>query len=644
MPGPRTFEVGINSLWPGEKLPRGDPRWSKHTASFQTESHSLETFAQRVTGDGCAFSAVCRDAYRDEAHFISAQHLALDDDRGTAESSLEALAAEPFIAANAAILYETPSSKPDNPKARVVFVLDEPFTDPGAWRQAQAALLWKYGDTDPQVKDAARFFYGRRDAPRRLLGHVLYRDILQQEVIEPYVRHQGTNGHKPAAAVDAAIPLHQRNHTLTSLAGTMRRRSMSQEAIEAALLVENKAKCQPPLDEDEVRSIARSVGRYPPGATPGLGYQAGGSFNEPNEAAPLRVRRMADVAPELVSWLWWPYIPKGKLTLLEGDPGVGKSWVALAIATAVSLGKGLPGEEAGEPANVLLASAEDGLGDTIRPRLDAMGADVARIHAVDGPLTLDDMGFPSLESAIAAVRPALVVLDPLVAYLGDALDIHRANETRHVMAALARLAETHGLALVAVRHLTKGGASKPIYRGLGSIDFTAACRSVLLAGHAAENPQEGGIVQIKSNLAPAGAAIGYELRDGGFYWTGESALTAGDILAADDGSGSSQLEEATAFLQEELADGPVLAAQVLRNADGAGLKARTVNRAKPKLGVVTHRQGEPGKRGGGRFTWHLPDHLDCQDCHIEKSGNVNDSKAKNRASPAKVGNQNGVEV
>ncbi|MDO8750681.1 MAG: AAA family ATPase [Dehalococcoidia bacterium] len=358
----------------------------------------------------------------------------------------------------------------------------------------------------------------------------------------------------------------------------------------------------------------------------------------------VQLRRMADVVSEAVTWLWHPYIPSGKLTLLEGDPGVGKSWVALAIATAVSLGKGLPGQASGEPGNVLLASAEDGLGDTIRPRLDAMGADVSLIYAIDGPLTFDDAGFVVLESAIATVRPRLLVLDPLVAYLGGDVDIHRANEVRHITANLARLADTYGLAVLPVRHLTKGGASKPIYRGLGSIDFTAACRSVLLAGHAADNPQARGLVHIKSNLAPIGPAIGYELRGGHFYWTGESLLTAADILAADDGAGASALEEAVGFVTAQLAAGPVLATQVWGDTHDAGLKDRTVNRAKAKMGVVTHRQGSAGKRGGGGFVWHLPGDLHCQDCHIENSGNVNHSEAENRAIPAEVGNQNGVAV
>ncbi len=315
----------------------------------------------------------------------------------------------------------------------------------------------------------------------------------------------------------------------------------------------------------------------------------------------VKLRCMADVQPEAVSWLWNPYIPKGKLTLLEGDPGVGKSWVSLGIATAVSLGKGLPGQEPSAPANnVVIASAEDGLGDTIRPRLDAMGGDVPRIFAIDGALTLDEKGFVLLESYLERVRPTLLIIDPLVAYLGASVDIHRANETRAVMSQLARLAEQFDVAILAVRHLTKGGQLKAIYRGLGSIDFTAACRSVLLAGCDAENPQNRALVHIKSNLAPVGPSIGYELREGGFYWTGESTLTAAQILAADDGAAASELDEAIAFLKDELANGSVRAKDIYQAAQDTGIAKRTLERAKVKLQAKSRKIGDT-------WFWHLPE-------------------------------------
>lgn len=340
-------------------------------------------------------------------------------------------------------------------------------------------------------------------------------------------------------------------------------------------------------------------------------FNAGGTFEQLEQLADncpeykpsdngVKLRCMADINAEAMSWLWPPYIPKGKVTLMEGDPGIGKSWVSLAIATAITLGKDLLGQEPSEPANVLIASAEDGLGDTIRPRLDTMGADVSRVFAIDGALTLDEGGFGLLEGYIERVRPALLIIDPLVAYLGADVDIHRANETRAVMAQMARLAEKFDVAILAVRHLTKGGMSKPIYRGLGSIDFTAACRSVLLAGCDSENPHNRALVHIKSNLSPAGPSIGYELRKGRFYWTGESTLTAAQILAAESSTGISELDEAMAFLKDMLAGGEVPAKSIYQAAQDTGIAKRTLERAKAKLQAKSRKIGDT-------WFWCLPE-------------------------------------
>ena len=180
--------------------------------------------------------------------------------------------------------------------------------------------------------------------------------------------------------------------------------------------------------------------------------------------------------------VWHPYIPRGKLTLLEGDPGQGKSWITLAIATALSVGRGLPGEdETTTPSSILVMTAEDGLGDTVRPRLDSMGADVTRVYACENVEPFDEEGLNLLEKRADDLRPDLIVVDPLVAYIGAGVDIHRANETRAVLARLAEIADQTQSAILAVRHLNKSSGGKAIYRGLGSIDFTAAVRSVLLA-------------------------------------------------------------------------------------------------------------------------------------------------------------------
>lgn len=321
------------------------------------------------------------------------------------------------------------------------------------------------------------------------------------------------------------------------------------------------------------------------------------------DTASVILRRIADVEPETVKWLWHPYIPYGKLTLLEGDPGAGKSWLGLAIATAQSLGQGLPNVNGLHPGNALVISAEDGLADTIRPRLSALEADINRIYAIDGLFTLDSDGCELLESYIRQLKPSLVIIDPLVAYLSGEIDIHKANQVRQVTAHLARLAEKYNPAIIAIRHLTKGGSLKPIYRGLGSIDFTAAARSVLLAGSDPDFPQTRGICHLKCNLAPLGESIGYELRETGFFWTGHSDLTTDRILAG--GDGSSALEEAKTFLLNILRDGAVPANEVKEEAEAQGISERTLNRAKANLKVGVHRIGEEGKRGKGQWHWEL---------------------------------------
>lgn len=359
-----------------------------------------------------------------------------------------------------------------------------------------------------------------------------------------------------------------------------------------------------------------------------------GKGNYPGNSGVVTLRCMKEVEAEAVSWLWKPYIAKGKLTLLEGDPGEGKSWITLAIAAAVSLGQGLPGQVSIERGSVILVSAEDGMGDTIRPRLDSLQADLSRIHAIDGVITFDDDGFTTIEQYITEVKPILLIIDPLQAYLGSKTDFHRANETRPILSRLARLAEKYSLAILAVRHLSKAGLVKAIYRGLGSIDFTAACRSVLLAGCNATDKQNSAIVQIKSNLAPKGASQGYQLKDDHFSWTGESTLTSNQILAGDNSDNFTPIDDAKAFLLEMMANGPVLAHITYHDAEAIGISKRTLDRAKAQLGIITRHIGEKGRRGGGDWTWELPPKT--IDIATNISGNLNNSEAKKPVLPKKL--------
>ena len=325
------------------------------------------------------------------------------------------------------------------------------------------------------------------------------------------------------------------------------------------------------------------------------------------------IESMADIAPEAVEWLWEGRIPIGGITLLIGDPGEGKSMASLAIAAAVTLGVPLPGEAGRrEPGDVLLLSAEDSPAHTIRPRLDAMGADVRRVHLLGGvrradgsmtPLCLSDpLHRGLLRDAAARIRPRLVIIDPLTAYL-PGIDAYRDAEVRSVLAPLAEIAAEYRCAIVCVLHLRKSSADRAIYRASGSIAFVGAARSVLLAGRDPDDPRRRAIAHVKSNLSPLAPSVGYTIDGGRWGWTGESDLTADRILAAPAGAEErSALEEASEWLAEYLADGPRPADEVHRDATRVGISARTLRRAAARLGVHKSREGFGP---GGRWVWSL---------------------------------------
>jgi putative DNA primase/helicase len=324
----------------------------------------------------------------------------------------------------------------------------------------------------------------------------------------------------------------------------------------------------------------------------------------PSAGRPSRVRRASDIPPQAVVFLWRPYIACGKLTLLEGDPGQGKSWIAAALATAGSRGQGLPGAAAFAPFRSLIFTAEDGLADTLRPRLDLLGADCDAVLLHDQPLDLaqgDD--FAEIEQALAEHRPRLVILDPIVAYLGAKTDAYRANEVRAILAPLARLADRHGCAVLAVRHLNKSRGTRSIYAGQGSIDFTAAARSVLLAGCGADDDAERALVHLKSNLVAVGPTLAHTIDEQGFRWAGASPLRASDLLAPEaTGNDVSSLDEARAFLRSLLGAGPVTTTEIWQAARQAGIAEHTLRRAKQLEGIVARRQGYGP---GGSWRWSL---------------------------------------
>ena len=221
---------------------------------------------------------------------------------------------------------------------------------------------------------------------------------------------------------------------------------------------------------------------------------------------------MSEINAEEVQWLWYPYIPLGKLTILQGDPGEGKTSFILAVIAALTRGDPLPEcERAAEPMNVIYQTAEDGLADTIKPRLESAGADCTRVLVIDEgkrELTLCDA---RLEEAIRRTGAKLIVLDPLQAYLGSNVDMHRANEVRPVLKRLSLLAERTQCAVILIGHMNKAQGLKSGYRGLGSIDFRASARSVLIVGRLKSGDTLRIVAQDKNSLAPEGSSIAFEL-------------------------------------------------------------------------------------------------------------------------------------
>lgn len=242
----------------------------------------------------------------------------------------------------------------------------------------------------------------------------------------------------------------------------------------------------------------------------------------------LKLLTMSNIPAEEVRWLWYPYLPKGKITIVQGDPGEGKTTFVLALAALLTRGLSMPGgADSQPPMSVIYQTAEDGLADTVKPRLTALGADCSRVLVIDESereLTLSDQ---RLAQAIRETGAGLLVLDPIQAYLGAGVDMHRANEVRPIFKRLGQLAEQTGCAIVLVGHMNKMQGARSAYRGLGSIDFRAAARSVLLVGRSKDDSDVRVVVHDKSSLAPEGASILFSLHsDTGFSWNGFCDTTA----------------------------------------------------------------------------------------------------------------------
>ena len=310
-------------------------------------------------------------------------------------------------------------------------------------------------------------------------------------------------------------------------------------------------------------------------------------------AQPVPMLRMADVELTSVDWLWFPYIPFGKLTIIQGNPGEGKTYFAMRLAAACTNRKPLPGMETLEPFNIIYQTAEDGLGDTVKPRLIEAAADLDRVLVIDEAkreLTLSD---ERIEKAIIQNGARLIILDPIQAYMGDKADMNKANEVRPIFRRLAEVAERTGCAVILIGHLNKAAGGQSAYRGLGSIDFRAAARSVLLIGRVKREPNVRVIIHDKSSLAPEGKPVAFCLDpETGFEWIGEYDITADELLSGAGGNNATKTEQAEKLILDLLADGKELASEDIEKAAAdAGISARTVRAAKKNLdGRITSKR------------------------------------------------------
>ncbi len=321
----------------------------------------------------------------------------------------------------------------------------------------------------------------------------------------------------------------------------------------------------------------------------------------------MPVKPANNVVTQAVSWLWPEHIPLGKLLILDGDPDLGKSLIALDLCARLSTGRPFPDGRPGPgPANALVLSAEDTAADTIVPRLHRLGADLQRVFVWQRECDDEDWPwrFPAhaarLDDALGRTDARLAVLDPIMAFLDDSVLCASDQSVRRALAPLMQLAEKHRCALLMHRHLNKQGGSRAVYRGLGSIAFVAACRFAMLVGRDPLTPGRCVLAQVRNSLAGVQPSLAYQLTstDGALPtvdWLGTSPVSADELLAGAARSAHNPRDRATAFLEQFLAAGPRTSHDIWQAAQKAGLSARTVQRAKLGLDIRSRRVHADGR-------------------------------------------------
>lgn len=330
-----------------------------------------------------------------------------------------------------------------------------------------------------------------------------------------------------------------------------------------------------------------------------------------------RIIRVSDVQPEKISWLWQGYIPARKLTLIDGDPGDGKSTMSLDLAARVSTGTPMPDGSPGVLGDVVVLSAEDGVSDTIRPRLDAAQANTKRIAVLDEIITEDGTARPvelpadliHLERVIRDSGAKLVTIDPLMAFLAG-VDSHNDQSVRRALHPLSKLAEATGAAIVVVRHLNKGSGSKALYRGGGSIGIAGAARAVHLVAADPDDETRRLLAPVKMNIATKPPTMAYRLVSDELHgcarveWDGAVSATADDLVNIEPAEERREKVTATDFLREALANGARRSREVEEEAEEMyGISKRTLMRARAGLEIKAYQLPTEGRKG--RHEWWI---------------------------------------